>query len=106
MQTLEEKLDEHLAKIKQECMALYDNQKKLSIIPIKNRVRDETAKEIKNYISEQFDEMYNEKPFIDADDFQMKIISYIDKEILCLSDYVTQTELDEDKALSLENSQF
>lgn len=104
MQTLEEKLDEDLAKIKQECMALYDNQK--SIIPIKNRVRDETAKEIKNYISEQFDEMYNENKLLDADDFQMKIISYIDKEILCLSDYVTQTELDEDKALSLENSQF
>ena len=104
MQTLEEKLDEDLAKIKQECMDLYDNQK--SIIPIKNRVRDETAKEIKNYISEQFDEMYNENKLLDADDFQMKIISYIDKEILCLSDYVTQTELDEDKALSLENSQF
>ena len=104
MKTLEEKLDEDLAKIKQECMDLYDNQK--SIIPINNRVRDETAKEIKNYISEQFDEMYNENKLLDADDFQMKIISYIDKEILCLSDYVTQTELDEDKALSLENSQF
>jgi len=104
MQTLEEKLDEDLAKIKQECMDLYDNQK--SIIPIMYRVRDKTAKEIKNYISEQFDEMYNENKLLDADDFQMKIISYIDKEILCLSDYVTQTELDEDKALSLENSQF
>jgi hypothetical protein len=55
---------------------------KLVWIPLKNKVREETAKDIKNMILEFYDDS------IDKEEFMNMIIWNIDNEYLYLSDYI------------------